>query len=145
MKRRKVMKLLLAWILSASLVVFTTYALAAERGYVVKDNEELYCIWINLSKSRPPQKQIFKPDGTFEFYSGATKGTGRYLITGKWNDSQNNIFYRYHVVNDFYGLEFYVLAKISNSGNTLETLRDSETYPTEIEPEVPFYRKYTRK
>ena len=139
------MKSTLALILSVTFVAFAAGALAAESGYIVQDNEELYGMWINLSKSKGAQKQIFKPDGTFEFYQSATKGRGRYLITGKWKDSQNNIFYRYHFVNDFYGLEGYVLAKISNSGNTLETLRDSETYPTEIEPEVPFYRKYTRK
>ena len=101
-----------------------------------------------MSKSRGNQEQIIKPDGTYEYIRGATKGRARYLITGKWKDSQGNIFYRYHcVTNDPQGggLELYVLAKISNSGNTLETLHDSETYPTDIEQEVPFYRKYTRK
>jgi len=139
------MKSLLALILSITLVAFTAGALAGERGYIVQDNEELYGMWINLDKSKRPQKQIFKSDGTIEFSSGATKWRARYLITGKWKDSQGNIFYRYHFVADYYGLEAYTLAKISNSGNTLETLRDSEAYPTEIEPEVPFYRKYTRK
>ena len=142
------MKSLLALILSITLVAFAAGALAGERGYIVQDNEELYGIWINLSKSRGNQEQIIKPDGTYEYIRGATKGRARYLITGKWKDSQGNIFYRYHcVLNDPQGggLEIYVLAKISNSGNTLETLHDSETYPTDIEQEVPFYRKYTRK
>ncbi len=142
------MKSLLALILSITLVAFAAGALAGERGYIVQDNEELYGIWINLSKSHGAQEQIIKPDGTYEYIRGATKGRARYLITGKWKDSQGNIFYRYHcVLNDPQGggLEIYVLAKISNSGNTLETLHDSETYPTDIEQEVPFYRKYTRK
>ena len=142
------MKSLLALILSITLVAFAAGALAGERGYIVQDNEELYGIWINLSKSRGNQEQIIKPDGTYEYIRGATKGRARYLITGKWKDSQGNIFYRYHCVangSQDGGLEFYVLAKISNSGNTLETLRDTETYPTDIEQEVPFYRKYTRK
>ncbi len=142
------MKSLLALILSITLVAFAAGALAGERGYIVQDNEELYGIWINLSKSRGNQEQIIKPDGTYEYIRGATKGRARYLITGKWKDSQGNIFYRYHcVVKDVQGggLEIYVLAKISNSGNTLETLHDTETYPTDIEQEVPFYRKYTRK
>ena len=142
------MKSLLALILSITLVAFAAGALAGERGYIVQDNEELYGIWINLSKSRGNQEQIIKPDGTYEYIRGATKGRARYLITGKWKDSQGNIFYRYHcVLNDPQGggLEIYVLAKISNSGNTLETLHDTETYPTDIEQEVPFYRKYTRK
>ena len=142
------MKSLLALILSITLVAFTAGALAGERGYIVQDNEELYGVWINLDKSKPGQKQIFKSDGTIEFSSGATKWKARYLITGKWKDSQGNIFYRYHCVangSQGGGLEIYVLAKISNSGNTLETLHDTETYPTDIEQEVPFYRKYTRK
>ena len=142
------MKSLLALILSITLVAFAAGALAGERGYIVQDNEELYGIWINLSKSRGNQEQIIKPDGTYEYIRGATKGRARYLITGKWKDSQGNIFYRYHCVAidpQGGGIEFYVLAKISNSGNTLETLHDSETYPTDIEQEVPFYRKYTRK
>ena len=142
------MKSLLALILSITLVAFAASALAGERGYIVQDNEELYGIWINLSKSRGNQEQIIKPDGTYEYIRGATKGRARYLITGKWKDSQGNIFYRYNCVangSQGGGLEIYVLAKISNSGNTLETLHDSETYPTDIEQEVPFYRKYTRK
>jgi hypothetical protein len=141
------MKSLLALILSASLVVFATDALAGERGYIVQDNEELYGIWINLSKSQGNREQIFKQDGTFDYIRGATKGSGRYLITGKWKDSQGNIYFRYHYVvyDGFGGFEAYTLAKISNSGNTLETLHDTETYPTEIEPGVPFYRKYNRK
>ena len=139
------MKSILALILSLTFVAYTAGALAEERVDIVQDNEELYGMWINLDKSKPPQKQIFKSDGTIEFSSGATKWRARYLITGKWKDSQGNIFYRYHSVDDPYGLESYTLVEISNSGNTLETMRDSETYPTEIEPEVPFYRKYTRK
>ncbi len=92
------MKSLLALILSITLVAFAAGALAGERGYIVQDNEELYGIWINLSKSRGNQEQIIKPDGTYEYIRGATKGRARYLITGKWKDSQGNIFYRYHCV-----------------------------------------------
>ena len=139
------MKSTLSLILSVTFVAFVAGALAQESGYIVQDNEELYGMWINLSKSQGAQKQIFKSDGTIEFSSGATNWRARYLITGKWKDSQGNIFYRYHFVDDLWGLEGYELAKISNYRNTLETLRDSEAYPTEIEPEVPFYRKYTRK
>jgi len=141
------MKSLLALVLSITLVVFAAGALAGERGYIAQDNEELYGIWLNSGKSQGPQEQIFRPDGTYEYLRGAIIARGRYLITGKWNDSQGNILYRYHyVVHEAFGeYEFYILAKISNSGNTLETLRDSETYPTEIVQETPLIQKYTRK
>jgi hypothetical protein len=141
------MKSTLALILSITLVAFAAAALAGERGYVAQDNEELYGIWINLSKSKGAQEQIFKPDGTYGYIRGAVKGRGKYLITGKWKDSQDNIFYRYHyVVHEYFGgFEYYVLANISKSGDTLETLHDSDHFPTEIEQESTFYRKYNRK
>jgi hypothetical protein len=124
-------------------------ALAGETGYIVGDNEELYGTRLNINKSsREATERVFKPDGTVECIRSwvGDKWGGRYLITGKWYDSQGNIFYRYHwVENRRTGLEAYSLGKISNSGNTLEAMRDHSAYPTEIDPKHPFYEKFTRK
>ena len=59
-------KLLTALILGAALMVFFWNALAGEKAYVPKDNEELYGTWVNMDykTADPPQKLTYKSDGT---------------------------------------------------------------------------------
>jgi len=96
------MKLLLALILSVTLVAFAAEALAGERAYWAGGIDEvLYGTWVRKSDS-PPQKLIHKPDGTFESFKSASSERpswlGRYLITRKWIDSEGNIRYKWHWV-----------------------------------------------
>jgi hypothetical protein len=147
-ERRKIMKSILALILSATLLAFTADSIAGEWGYYAKDNEELYGTWINLEyKGMPAQKIVRKPDGTSEIFMSANlkkpSYKGRYLITGKWTDSDNNIWYKVHWVGEWRE-EGYSLLKISNSGKSLESVTDTK-YPTGIDPKNNLYRKYTRE
>ena len=142
------MKLILALILSVTLVAFTSDSIAGERGYYAKDNEELYGTWINMEyKGMPAQKIVRKPDGTSEIFMSANlkkpSYMARYLITGKWTDPEGNIWYKIHWVGEWRE-EGYTLFKISNSGKSLESVTDTK-YPTEIDPKNNLYRKYTRE
>ena len=142
------MKLILALILSITLLAITVDSIAKEWGYFAKDNEELYGTWINLDyKGMLAQKVVRKPDGTVDFFPSANfeKPTykGRYLITGKWTDSESNIWYKVHWVVETQ-MEGYSLIKISNGGKTLEYVHDTK-FPTEIDPNSNLYRKYTRE
>ncbi len=141
------MKQLLALILGVTLVAFAADALAGQMAYLAQDNEELYGTWV---LTLPTRKLIHKPDGTFEVSwpdisgYGAGRRYGRYLITGKWTDSEGNIWYKWHWVSSD-SREFYTLGKISNSGSTLEVISASDKYPTEIDPKRAGYHKYTRE
>ena len=142
------MKSILALILSVTLLAITVDSIAKEWGYFAKDNEELYGTWVNLDyKGVVPQKVIRKPDGTDDFFPSANleKPTykSRYLITGKWTDSESNIWYKTHWVLET-NMEGYSLIKISNSGQTLEYVYDTKP-PTEIDPKDNLYRTYTRE
>ena len=61
-------KLLKVLILGAALMVFFGNALAGEKAYVPKDNEELYGTWVNMDYKTgdPSQKLTYKSDGTIE-------------------------------------------------------------------------------
>lgn len=142
------MKSILALILGVILLAFTTDSIAKEWGYYAKDKEELYGTWINLDYGGVrPQKVVWKPDGTGGSFPSANleKPTYkiRYLITGKWTDSESNIWYKTHWVLET-NMEGYSLIKISNSGQTLEYVYDTKP-PTEIDPKDNLYRKYTRE
>ena len=143
------MKSILALILIITLMAFTADAFAGERAYFAKDKEELYGTWINMDYlTRPPQKIVFNSDGTGGVSSQADSNEltwkFKFLITGKWTDSEGNIMYKRHWVGDW-GEEGYSLHKISNSGNTLEIVFDKDKHPNKIDPKHPFYRKYTRR
>jgi len=147
-ERRNIMKTILALILSLTLVAFTADSIAGEWGYYAKDNEELYGTWINMDyKGMPAQKIVTKPDGTEDIFMSANlkkpSYKSRYLITGKWTDSESNIWYKIHWVGDWHK-EGYSLIRISNSGKTSESVSDTK-YPSEIDPKNNLYRKYTRE
>ena len=143
------MKSILALILSIVLFAFATQVIAGEWGYFAKDQEELYGTWVNMKYgSNFPQKIIYKPVGTFNCFKDANSKTpcdsGRYLVTGKWSDSEGNIFYKSNWVGDW-GEQAYQITKISNSGKTLEFVLGYDEPPRDIEPDSIWYRKYTRE
>ena len=145
------MKSILTWILSLALVFAAADSMAfnADKWFhFAGDNEELYGTWINMDYTgRPPQKTVFNPDGT----AGSSASVDfdpywkiRYLIVGKWTDSEGNIMYKSHWVGNWRE-EGFSLYKISNSGDTLEYVFDHDDYPKEIDPKHTYYRKYNRK
>ena len=145
------MKLILALILNLTLVIFiATDGIAGEWGYFAKDNEEFYGTWINIDyqSGMPAHKLVYKPDGTIDVFTVPNiklpNYKGRYLITGKWTDSENNIWYKVHWVRGGGHGEGYSLCMISNSGKTMEFVFDTK-YPSEIDPKNNLYRKYTRE
>jgi hypothetical protein len=143
------MKSILALILSIVLFAFAAQVIAGEWGYFAKDQEELYGTWVNMGNfGDTPQKIMNKPVGTFSCFRDANSKVpdngGRYLVTGKWSDSEGNIFYKSIWVGDW-GEEAYQVTKISNSGNTLESVLGYDEHPRNIDPNNIWYRKYTRK
>jgi hypothetical protein len=144
------MKSLLALMLSVTIVIFAANVISGKWAYFAKDDEKFYGTWVNTdyAGSSISQKIIYKADGTFEIFRTADSkepnGRGRYLITGKWNDSEGNIIYKSHWVGDW-SEEAYQLTRISNSGNTFESALAYVEYPTNIDLNNIWYRKYTRK
>jgi hypothetical protein len=143
-------KLLTALILGAALMVFFGNALAGEKAYVPKDNEELYGTWVNMDykTADPPQKLTYKSDGTI--YSSIYAESRmllwktKFQITAKWKDSEGNIWYKGHWVVVDTGEEGYSLYKISNSGKTCEYIFDLNECPTKVDTEHRNYRIYYR-
>ena len=136
-------------VLGVMLIAFAVDALAEENYHFARDDEELYGTWVNLDYSyRPPQKLVYNPDGTAWSATNADSKLPdwriRYLITGRWKDSQGNIMYKTHWVGSW-GDDGYSLCRISKSGNTLEYMNAHAEYPKEIDPKSSKYRKYTRK
>jgi len=143
------MKSILALVLSIVMFAFATQAIAGEWGYFAKDQEELYGTWVNIKYvTGIPQKIIYKPAGTFNCFKDADSKVpcegGRYLITGKWSDSEGNIFYKSNWVGDW-GEAAYQITKISDSGRTLEFVLGYDEPPRNIDTANVWYRKYTRK
>ena len=143
------MKSLLALILTIIIVFFAVDTIAGEWGYFAKDQEQLYGTWVNMDYTGSiPQKIIYNTGGTFDCFRNASSKEpnkrGRYLVTGRWSDSEGNIIYKTHWVGDW-GEEAYQIGKISNSGNTLEYVLGYDEPPKNIDPNNIWYRKYTRK
>ena len=144
-------KLLTALILGAALMVFFGNALAGEKAYVPKDNEELYGTWVNMDykTADPPQKLTYKSDGTI--YSSIYAESRmllwktKFQITAKWKDSEGNIWYKGHWVVVDTGQEGFSLYKISNSGKTCEYIFAHNECPTKVDTEHRNYRIYYRK
>jgi hypothetical protein len=143
------MKSIIILVLSLILCAFTMDVFAGGDYYFARDDEELYGTWVNLYYgTNPPQKLVYNPNGTgwsaINANSKLPDWKIRYLITGRWKDSQGNIMYKTHWVGNW-GDDGYSLCRISNSGNTLEYMNSHIDYPKEIDPKSSYYRKYNRK
>ena len=144
------MKTFLASIFIFTLVSMTGIVTAEEKAYVAKENEEICGTWINLGYKTgdPPQKQVYKSDGTIDcsIYaeSGIVVWQHGYSLTTKWKDSEGNIWYKSRRLSSG-GEELYQLNKINKIGTTLEYQFAKDKYPTVLDPKHDYYRKYYRK
>jgi hypothetical protein len=150
------MKSLLALAISAALLFSVVNVLAGEKPYVAKDNEELYGTWVNPHYAEVSaghglaQRIVFRADWTFERFTWADRDVSdwadRYKITGKWTDSEGNVWYKIHWQKNYLS-EDYGLFKISNSGKKCEYVSDpiEYGYPKKIDPKALSYRVYFRK
>ena len=95
-------------------------------------------IWINTNYEPKGdlgyvQKFVWYPDGRYEGYSFVTNESpaayGRYEITDMWKDSNGDIWYTLKTETDV-GRGYY-MGRISDSGNTHETLYDLWGEPIE--------------
>lgn len=90
------------------------------------------------------QKLIVYPDGKYEYYPLTTDTNpsrqGYYFtFTEAWIDSEGVIWYK----GEFQGRgTFYVLGKISESGNTWESIADGVEKPTEWDTTKTRYEEY---
>jgi hypothetical protein len=129
------MRPLLALAISAALIFSVVYVLAGEKTYVVKENEELYGTWEDMTFEN------------FRWLEGQDVGvySGAYNVTDKWTDSKGNVWYRVHWKTSLW--EHYGLFKVSNSGNKCEFVTDpiEYGYPKKIDPKAFTYRVYYRK
>jgi len=93
--------------------------------------------WINTDygEGSNPQKKIYYSDGRWEEYYQVTNEIrcdwGKATILDKWLDSKGNVWYKTHWESFHLGWKGYAMGKISNSGNTLEDIWASESYPIE--------------
>ena len=93
--------------------------------------------WINLDygKGSFAQKLIYYSDGIYDEYILVTDTMrydwGKIIILDKWLDSEGNVWCRTHWEGTLHGGKGYQMVKISNSGNTLEVIWASESFPIE--------------
>ena len=140
------MKSLVALVLSVAFLTFTGNVLAEEKAYVPKENEVFYGTWVNMDYTLRAQKVVMNSDGTWGWAMSAKSEPYMkytYELKEKWTDSEGNIWYKVRLKS--HRGEEYALVKISNSGNTRESIFDSHEYPTKIDPEEDNYRIYHRQ
>jgi len=136
------------------LAITLSVALLISAGITLAGSEEICATWINTEyhkgiHHRKLQKRIFSPDGTLREYrdesSPSPDWEGTYTITEKWTDSEENIWYKIKVTEPLHGSLLYFLARISDSGKTLEFVCHLVDYHKEFDPKHPSYRIYYRK
>jgi len=108
--------------------------------------------WINMDYEYTggtdnPQKLVRHPDGSYEDYALALhdqpRWYGKDTITDIWRDSKGDIWYRGSWAVDTFNAEGYFMGRISDSGNTCETILSSWGEPIEEwAPENIKYRYY---
>lgn len=144
------MKTILAIILSSALLIFAITAAA--------ESEAIWGIWVTTEKPKgdslhASQKRVFSSDGTIKFYryesSPSPEFEGTYTIAEKWTDSEGNIWYKINATGKSirYGDKagWFLLARISDSGNTLEYVYHPVDYHKKLDPNHPSYRIIYRK
>ena len=139
------MKSLLTLLLSVTLLGFTGNLLAKEKPYVPKDNEELYGTWVNEKYHH--KKVVFFSDGTYGVTINPKDELGfkdTYQITAKWTDTEGNIWYKAFLESSYRGPGYWLI-KISNSGNTYESVSDRGDYPTKIDSDNDHYHIFYRQ
>jgi len=122
-----------------------------EQTCVAQEKDEILGTWLNTEYKRHPQKWIFSPDETCEVYNSESAPSpffeATYTIAEKWTDSEENIWYKLKATGKLgkQKAEWYYLARISDSGKTLEYVYHPVDYHKELDPNHPSYRIYYRK
>jgi hypothetical protein len=132
------------------LLVFAVSFAEEQKGYVPKEDEEIYGTWVNTDYSGGTdrfQKYVHHSDGRVEVFSFA-RGTApsyeaKRQLTRKWADSEGNVWYEATWERLFWG--GYELIRISKDGDTLESIYDLGNYSTEIDPSHVNYYIYHRE
>ncbi len=131
-------------------VLIITGSCAEKKPDYISKEYELYGTWVNPdydNKEDRYPKVVFNPNSKMDFYSGSTASKpaplqGKFFITNKWTESKGTIWYTFILY--YVAEEVYTLAKISNSGKTLEWFMSTD-YPKEMDPESTQYRFYNRQ
>ena len=136
-------------ILSFILVVFAANVLEGENVYKATEDEELFGTWllVEFTALTPPKKVTYKLGSYDGYYPADAKEpmwTATYIISDKWTDAKGNIWYktRWQIASINGG---FMLYKISDAGETLETINSQWEYPKKIDSSNDYYRKYKRK
>jgi hypothetical protein len=145
----KIRTLICILILVLSVLIIAGSCATGKKAYVAQENEELYGTWVNPeyddTTAGQPGRVVIK-NGTYEIFALTDISRwlirGEYTITDKWADSEGNVWYNYMVTKLWYQTgatrtdPLYGLAKISNSGKTLERAYSGIDYPQELNPEA---------
>jgi hypothetical protein len=141
MKRRKLVFLGILMLFVAPIVL----AEGQQKEISVDEAMKYFCTtWINptyYDNDFYTGIKIMKKDGTFEWYNNETSKSptnrGTYKIEKSWIDKDGNAWL--NVILDEGLWKKYLLAKISDDGNTLECAFEFKAYPT-VDPETwPYF------
>ena len=130
-----------AVVLSMSIVTFASTSLP--------DTDRICGLWSNrlYYDADRPQKIEFNYDGTYATYKYAmdvdTHSRGTYRIRKKWSDSRGNSWYEM-VITDLKRGELYLLARVDEKGEKLESNCDEQDYPSKLDPDEKGYCMYWR-
>jgi hypothetical protein len=119
-----------------------------KKPYIPKENEECYGTWINPEYNNSIRlvaaKDVYAPDGTWHSYMSVTdsqsSAKGWFKILKKWTDSEGNIWYRIDFNDPGVEIIRHQLTKISNSGNTMESVFSAVEHPKELDKDNINYR-----
>ncbi len=144
----KTRTLILVFLLMAVLII--AGSCAKEKPDYISKEYELYGTWVNPDYDNNCciyPKVVFNPNGIMDTYTTSTAPKPgplkiKFFITNKWTESKGTIWYTF--IYYFAEEEVYSLAKISNSGKTLEWFMSTD-YPKEMDPESTQYFFYTRQ
>ena len=130
--KRVMMALLLMWMLSAP------------AACVLSDPEASWTLvgtWINPAyEGGWFGKVVYRDDGTVEIYylisDTTVVATGTYVIEDDWTEKGIHWF---KVKTVFGATPGYEIDKLTNDGNTYESVFTSNAYPAEFDPASPSY------
>ena len=144
-------KTLILVVLIMAVLIIAGSCATGKKAFVAKENEELYGTWVNKeynNKGMYYAKHIINADGTINLYtfdySTRVYENDKYIITDKWYDTIGNIWYKAIITERASSAvkttnPIYTLAKISNAGKILETVKSGYDYPTELDPDTLLY------
>ena len=138
------MRTIFAIVLSLALLIFAGTNLAG--------SDDIWGTWLTTEKPKGDslhvsQKRVFSSEGKIKFYryesSQSPEFVGTYTITEKWTDSEGNNWYKLKATGTSirYGDKagWFLLARISDSGKTLEYVYHPSDYHKKLDPNHPSY------